>query len=144
MYLLKLDGGRHWLPPEPTELDEFLRREFPDLELFSYWHMHTRRWTIAEWLSRDKNRAVEILALDPGAQTFRDRTQFSLFRERIFHPQTAYEMKMLSELEEKRRRDDWEARDAELAGEKERLVHDVTTGKISRPHVSLFVPGRTT
>jgi len=142
MYCLNLDRGRHWLPPEPTELDELLRREFPDLALFTYWHLHTQRWTIAEWLSKDKGRAVEIMALDRGLPFFRDRAQFMEFRERLFRPQTAYEMKKILELDEKRRQDKWNDCGAEMAEEKARLIYDNTPGKISRPQVSLFVPGR--
>lgn len=140
MYTLKLDRRRHWLPSEPTELDELLQREFPGLDLFSYWHKQTRRWAIAEWLSQDKGRAVEIMALDRGFPCFRNRTQYLEFRERVLRPQTAYEMRKISEKFERDRQDEWDARSAELDEGRKRLIFDAQQGRVSQPQVSLYVP----
>jgi len=138
VFCLTLDRKRHWLPSEPTELDRYLKREFPDLDLFAYWHRHTRLWTVALWLSRDKGRAVEILAL--GGFPLLSREQAVELRRRLYHPQTTCEMKALSKLAEDQRRDKWEARSRAIHTEMARIRRDLHPGQGSQPRVSFYVP----
>lgn len=85
MFSLRLNPRRHWVPPAPTEVDGYLKREFPALDLFAYLHLGTGNWIVAEWLSRDSGLVCEVLTL--GAYpTLRSRGQALELRQKLLAP----------------------------------------------------------
>jgi len=46
-----------------TELSRQLAREFPDRRLFTYFHLRTRKWVIAEWVCDTTGLFTEIMNL---------------------------------------------------------------------------------
>jgi len=140
MFSITIDPSRHWIPPEPLELDKFLGREFPDLDLFAYWHWQAQNWVVAEWLSRDNSRAAELMVLGKLPSFTRD--QLREFRRKVFQPQTAFEMRQIAYLDELRRKAKWDTRSAELEEGKARIRRDLHPGRGNQSSVSLFVPCR--
>jgi len=85
VFMLHISPSRHRLPATPTSLDKYLHREYPDRKLFTYLHLTTRNWVVAEWCNKMRGTAMEVLILGRAPRLL-DRDQAAELRQRLRAP----------------------------------------------------------
>jgi len=139
MFTLRLTPTRHFLPDAPTELDNWLNNEFPDEDLFIYFHRHTRNWTIASWMSKDSGTALEIMVLG-GLPCFFSREQATEFRFRMNRGTVPANIRKVAEAQEASRQARWDEEGLRIEEGKARLLRDLHPGPGSQSRI--VVPAR--
>lgn len=137
MFLLHLSAGRHLVPNTPTDVDMFLRREFPRFSLFSYYHKFTHNWVICEWVSKERGVAIEVLVLGP-LPMFWSRAQVEELGQRLNQPVHREDMGKHMQAEETARMARNDADEAELADLLAKVKRDYHPGRGAGK--TLFLP----
>lgn len=135
-FLLHLSPSRHYVPPE-TPLDGWLEREFPDLDLFVYWHRTAKSWTLAEWMSRDRGVAVEIEALGPSLVPSTEKA--ATIRKKLRKPDKRSEISKRKDAEEAARIARWREEEAIKQALAEKINRDARPGSAGKSG-RIFLP----
>jgi hypothetical protein len=136
MLMLHLNRNRHYLPRESTEASKTLERVFPRSPLlFIYWHANTHNYVVAQWISKARGLASEILTLG-RTPTFTAEQIMTLRRQ--LQPRAVKEVRdNLRAMEQARARQDAED-DALREDLLAKLIRDAHPGPGARP--MLYVP----
>lgn len=127
MFMLHVSPSRHYVPATPTVLDRYLRREYPDRKLFTYFHLTTKNWVIAEWCNKMRGTAAEVMVAG-HAPCLSSREQAQELRQRLRAPANRGAIKAnLDAIDRGRLRK--EADDAaELKDATARMIRDIHPG----------------
>jgi hypothetical protein len=137
LFLLHLNPARHTLPTTPTEIDQVVRREFPRFKLFSYFHKNTHNWMLAEWVSKDRGIAIEVMTLGP-APRFWQHEQVDELRQRLNQPQRREDIPKMLDADDKARARLDESQEAERKDLLAKIMRDFHPGRGAGQ--TLFIP----
>ena len=137
MFMLHVTRSRHFLSSTPTPLDKYLQREYPDRKLFTYFHLTTKNWVIAEWCNKMRGTAMEVLILGQTPRLL-DREQATELRQRLRAPANRGAIRQNLDALERARLLKEEHDAAELEDATARLIRDAHPGPGAGS--SLFLP----
>ena len=133
--MLHLNRDRHYLPREATEASRFIQRHFPKVPLFVYLHLHTGNWVVAQWASKGRGLAMELVTLGPVPWVTREKAE--QIRDCLRPKSRGDLMRNLAAFDKARQLRD-EEDDAIRDDLLSKLVRDAHPGAGARPF--LFVP----